>query len=129
MKVMLRPSRSGHPVVLITCFNADAPTSGYATRVLQMVESYTARGFDVCVLRFVPIAHRAQSWRGALLERGARPVFEWIAPPISRYELGRRLAIWWCRPLALAPREASLSRKPARSICSVRGKSSTTFSI
>ncbi|WP_028226472.1 glycosyltransferase family protein [Paraburkholderia ferrariae] len=91
-------------LVLITCFNADAPTSGYATRVLQMVESYAARGFTVCVLRFVPIAHRARSWREILLKRGASRVFEWIAPPVSRYELGRRLAVWWGRPLAFALR-------------------------
>ncbi|KIG08630.1 glycosyltransferase [Caballeronia concitans] len=97
-------SRPGRSVVLITCFNADAPTSGYATRVLQMVESYTARGFDVNVLRFIPAAHASPSWREALRERGARRVFECIAPPISRYELGRRLAIAWCRPLALAVR-------------------------
>lgn len=98
MPVTLRPA------LLLTCFNADAPTSGYATRVLQMVESYTARGFEVSVLRFVPFVHRAASWRAPLLERGARHVFEWAAPPISRYELGRRLASCWCRPLAFALR-------------------------
>jgi hypothetical protein len=90
--------------LLLTCFNADGPTSGYATRVLQMVESYTARGFEVSVLRFVPFAHRAPSWRTPLTEHGARRVFEWTAPPISRYEFGRRLASCWCRPLALALR-------------------------
>lgn len=95
---------TARPALLLTCFNADAPTSGYATRVLQMVESYAARGFDVSVLRFVPVAHRAPSWRVPLLECGARCVFEWAAPPISRYELGRRLASCWCRPLALALR-------------------------
>ena len=95
---------ASRPALLLTCFNADAPTSGYATRVLQMVESYTARGFEVSVLRFVPFAHGAPSWRALLTERGARHVFEWAAPPISRYELGRRLASCWCRPLAFALR-------------------------
>ncbi|TAM48841.1 MAG: hypothetical protein EPN57_26800 [Paraburkholderia sp.] len=104
MTVMPSSARSRRPVVLLTCFNADAPTSGYATRVLQMVDSYTARGFEVCVLRFVPVAHHAQSWRATLLEHGARRVIEWAAPPVSRYELSRRLAICWCRPLALAAR-------------------------
>jgi|GEM_PF-2324372 len=104
MKATAGSGGSKRPVVLITCFNADAPTSGYATRVLQMVESYATRGFEVCVLRFVPVAHRAQSWRATLLERGASRVFEWSAPPVSRYELGRRLAVLWGRPLTLALR-------------------------
>ncbi|SIT48246.1 hypothetical protein BN2476_630071 [Paraburkholderia piptadeniae] len=104
MMVTLDRWRSHRPVLLITCFNADAPTSGYATRVLQMVDSYTARGFDVNVLRFVPIAHCAQSWGAPLKERGARRVIECVAPPISRYEFGRRLAVYWCRPLVFAAR-------------------------
>jgi hypothetical protein len=90
--------------ILITCYNADPPTSGYATRVLQMVESYAERDIRADVLRFVPVAHRAESWRKILHSRGARQVHEYPAPPLSRYELSRGLALAWCRPLALALR-------------------------
>ncbi|WP_427183808.1 glycosyltransferase [Bordetella bronchialis] len=91
--------------VLITCYNADPPTSGYATRVMQMVESYTTRGMQADVLRFIPVAHRAESWRRHLGLRGARYVHEYPAPPISRYEMGRRLAVPWCGTLARLVRQ------------------------
>lgn len=78
--------------VLVVCYNADHPRTGYASRVISNVAVLAAAGNCVSVLRLVPIFRAGESWRESLREVGVKNVAEVAALPISRYGFLRRLS-------------------------------------
>lgn len=78
--------------ITFVCFNADHPRTGYAVRVMENIKELVLRGYDVSVLRLIPVFHSAESWQEALAKIGVINLHERPALPISRYSIARWLS-------------------------------------
>lgn len=73
--------------ILIISANGDEPTTGYATRVIQVAKTLAEHGHTVRLVRFYPF-HHPRSWVKTLENSGIK-LTEIPMPPMSRYALSR----------------------------------------
>jgi glycosyltransferase involved in cell wall biosynthesis len=73
--------------ILIISANGDDPTTGYATRVLQVAATLKAAGNDVKLVRFYPF-HHPRSWKTTTEDTGIA-LLEIPMPPMSRFFIAR----------------------------------------
>lgn len=78
---------------IVVGFNGDSSSTGFASRVSSITTEMTKEPARVLIVRFVPMFHRAKSWKRTW-KRGDRvDIIEVPALPISRYAGLRTLSV------------------------------------
>ena len=89
---MLKKSLQNHKVLFIS-INGDPPTSGYGTRVFNMMLSLKKASIDIEILRFYPIFKTKQKWKETC-NLHSIPCIELPIPPFSRFAFPRFIGLW-----------------------------------